>query len=149
MPYWLHRTNEGRVVYDRKPHLWTEKDIERIVKSFQENQTEEVLFMSDIADRVIWWLGRRLGVDEVVAWATARIAALFLMIQGNTPEFAQPRITTEEQELIDWVSEQAGSGAGPDSGTTVWKDTRAGQLEELKARLGAMIEWIDVEIGGL
>lgn len=30
---WLHRTNKGKVVYERKPHAWNTKDVIRVARS--------------------------------------------------------------------------------------------------------------------
>lgn len=36
------RTRKGRVVYDRKKHMWTAGDLERISKSFMEKNASEI-----------------------------------------------------------------------------------------------------------
>jgi len=146
--YWLHNTNFGRVVYNRKLHPWTEKDIERIVRKYQENLEPEVLLMSDIADRMLFWLSRRLGLDEITYWVARRLVPLFLILQGVETDIRMPRITKEEQDLLDWMTTQAEAVAGSSSSTTEWKDTRAEQLEQLERQLQVMIDWVKQEREG-
>ena len=66
---WTHKTNRGRVVYDRKEHKFRWSDVLRIVKALSEAQLDEILTetvgiqIAKVVKMVLWlWLqlGNRL-----------------------------------------------------------------------------------------
>lgn len=134
--YWFHRTNSGRVVYDRPINYFKERDIDRIVRKWTENQEPDVLFMSDIADRVLFAVARAVQLDRVTSWAANRLLQVIELIRGNVA----PRITKEEQELLDWMSEMAGAVAPAED------EDRAAALARIRTMSIALVEWIDSQI---
>ena len=56
MPQWT-KTQEGRIVYDRKPHMFTVRDIERITEKVLENASAEPRATKiDVVDRLIRYM---------------------------------------------------------------------------------------------
>lgn len=105
---WRHKTNEGRVVYDRKPHMFGQKDIDRIVQGWTKNEDEEILFMSDIADRVLWWIGFRIPWQLLFGWIANRVFNISEFMRDQSTGFAVgPRSTTTEAAFEAWMTEQA------------------------------------------
>lgn len=137
---WQHKTNHGRVIYDRKPHAWTDRDVERIVKSFAKDNESDVPMMSEIADRVLYWIAEKLSLDDVAGAAARLFVRLGDLIRGfkNPPISRTARITTEEQDLLDWMSGQAGS--------IVPVNERAAALLSIRDFCSSMIEYIDQEV---
>jgi hypothetical protein len=145
--YWFHRTNKGRVIYEREKHGFSEADISRIVRSWSDKQRPDVLMMSDIADRILFWIGRRLGLDEMLIWAGNRIPIILSFMKGLVlPGDPFPKVTPNEQRLLDWMTNQAlrlaeGLAPGP-------AETRDQALQLARAQFQSMIDWIDTEAGG-
>jgi hypothetical protein len=136
---WMEKTNKGRVVYDRKPHAWTSNDVERIVKSYTDNNEPEVPMLSDLADRILFFLARRLALDEAAGFVAKVVVRISDILRGIS-YLADPRtagITKEEEELLEWVAGQAGSGNDPG---------RPGDLQRIRGVLSSMIEYIDKEL---
>ena len=93
----FHRTQRGRVVYDRKIHLWTEKDVSRITRRF---------------------------VDDNVGWVQEKILPLFyylteymldaiLAALGITPALSKTILDfliRMADKLISWLVYYWGSG---------------------------------------
>lgn len=76
---WAHRTNRGRVLYDRRPHPFSRRDVNRIARKFV--QTTErpdelqdwlfqliVLLVEQVAKRL--GIGIQVLLGIVVAWAS-------------------------------------------------------------------------------
>lgn len=136
---WQHKTNHGRVIYDRKPHAWTDRDVERIVKSFAKDNQSDVPMMSEIADRVIYWIAEKLSLTDVAGAALRVFIRLGNLIRGlpNPPEPRAAKTTAEEQDLLDWMTEQAGGILDP--------DPRRAALLGIRDFCSSMIEYIDQE----
>lgn len=142
---WREKTNRGRVVYNRKPHGWSEKDVERVVRGFTQSldANPDVPMMSDLADKVLFWIGDRLDVDGLVAAASTIVSRLVDWIQGNNvrngSETRSRALTKEEQDLLDWMSEQAGAVRPPVS-------SRQQNLVWIRNACSSIIEIINQEI---
>jgi hypothetical protein len=137
---WAFKTNKGKVVYKRKPHVWTEKDIERIVKAYEAQETfPDVPMMSQLADRILFWIARRLGLDEAAGFVIRPVMRLYEILRGinSEPKYAG-RTTTEEQELLDWVNQMVGGSGVP--------ATREENLAFIKQILLSMVSYIDEEL---
>lgn len=105
---WRHKTQTGRIVYDRKPNWFNQKDIDRIVRRWTETENDEVLFMSDIADRILWWIALRIRLDVIVGWVANRLFNVQEVFRdGITGYPLSPRITSTEADLLAWMSGQA------------------------------------------
>lgn len=91
---WANRTNKGRVVYNRKMHAWTAKDVDRVVRKFSEQSEPDVLMMSQLADRVLYWVAQRLALDELAGFAAKVVVRLFNLVRGIrvAPEGDMPKI---------------------------------------------------------
>ncbi len=130
------------MVYNRKPHAWTERDVERVVRGFSENTETDVPMMSDLADRVLFWIARRLALDEAAGFAAKVVIRLFDIVRGTSYEPARrtarssgiaPKITVDE---IDWMP----------GGLAAETDDRTSNLRSLRDLCSSMIEYIDQEI---
>lgn len=123
------------MVYNRKPHAWTERDVERVVRGFSENTETDVPMMSDLADRVLFWIARRIGLDEAAGFAAKVVIRLFDIVRGTSYEPARrtarssgiaPKITVDARHPI--------------------YDDRTSNLRSLRDLCSSMIEYIDQEI---
>jgi hypothetical protein len=137
---WDHRTNKGRVVYDRKPHLWTDKDVERIVKAVVEDNGSDVLMMSEIADRLLFWLASKLGLAEAARFAAQVVVRLFDTARGMT--YRNGARVTDFREQKALIALEIEDAAPP----VVEVYDRASALRQLKVECQSMIDWIDQEI---
>lgn len=90
---WVHRTKTGRVVYARKVHGFSQRDVERIVRKFIEEAETEPLMMSQIADRVLFWVGRRIGIFDFLEWSLPAVDRIFKQNRGELeePQIVEPR----------------------------------------------------------
>jgi hypothetical protein len=140
---WLDKTNKGKVVYKRKLHVWTQQDVERIVKAFsQTTESADPMMMSELADKVLFWIAEKLSLDEAAGFAIRVVLRIFEIIRGTSVQkrlSVQP-ITTEEQELLDWMSEMSG-GAESGGGEL----TRLEALSVIRQQCSSMIVYIDEE----
>lgn len=133
---WQHKTNRGRVIYDRKPHLWTDRDVERICKAFEAEQDfPDVPMMSDVADRILFWLARRLALDEAAGFVARVVVRIGDILRGfSNPPLPRSRIGRRFVNLFEVYPE--GSYVG---------DQRRLDLLRIRDVLSSMIEYIDQE----
>ena len=55
--YWLHKTNAGRIVYNRKKHVFSFRDLFRITNSLSSwEPVQGIKFQEDITDLMRAWL---------------------------------------------------------------------------------------------
>jgi hypothetical protein len=137
--YWQHRTNHGRVVYDRPLNTFKERDIQRIVDRWTASQEPGPLMMSTIADKVMFFIARRFALDEIAVWASERLVWLFDSLRGNLAPRSPENPTPEELALLEWMKIRAGQvapGAPP----------RAAALTRIRGQCTGTVEWIDSEL---
>jgi hypothetical protein len=113
-----HRTVRGRVVYDRKPHLYSIRDVYRVAHAAfgrldaKPNILAGVLFELSIAmlDKMLGLVGLNdfstiayLFCYKIVGWTMARITSLFgrrqaekiaLQLYSDLKPFLPPKIET-------------------------------------------------------
>jgi hypothetical protein len=142
---WRHRTNAGRVVYDRPPKPFTERDIERIVNRWSVSEEPEVLFMSDIADRVLYGIARLLRADQVIGWIATRVFNISETTrQVSTGVELSPRITDREEALLAWMSQQAALVS-----VNYLDESVPAQFARLRSTLSSFLEWVDERMESL
>jgi hypothetical protein len=131
------------VVYDRKRHFWNSRDLERIVKVVAEDNKNDIPMMSSIADRVLFQIARFLNVDQMAELGVGIVGRLLDLVVGFLEE-PSPRITTDEEELLAWMTTQA--QAVTDSEQYVGRDKH---LAAIRSYCSSIIEYIDKEIGSV
>ena len=139
MTIWDKRTNKGRVVYHRKPHRWSDNDLTRITKAFAADNESEPAFMSDVADRMLFWLCSTLNPAGLALVASTVSLRLIDFVQGIAGYAAGRNV----------AKAATGWGTWPPfpSGVVQPVDERMQYLSQVKANCQVIVDYINGEQG--
>ena len=119
---WTHRTKTGRIVYDRKKHYWTEKDLLRIYRHLYKRKTEEkgpaedknrffqflINLMMMIATDLVSWILSPIGLQALareLVWGlwnaidSLRELVMKLMMSRFNIRFGAPEKTPKPERI--------------------------------------------------
>lgn len=112
-----------------------EKDVQRIVKALVADNDSDVPMMSDIADRVLYEVGRFLNLDQAAQLVVGIVVRISEILRGFEGRNYEP---LPEPKFVNLFEEYP-------TAETPAEPTRRANLLRIRDVLSSMIEYIDQE----